>query len=109
MRKRWLPDPEAVWTDDDARRVLAAWKRTSEPLATFAREHGLGVNRLYWWKKRLGGEQAPSRLELVPARVTGQEQVSIVVRVANSVSIEIAKASPRLIAELIGELTRAGS
>jgi transposase-like protein len=108
MRKRWLPDPEAVWTDEDARRVLAAWKRTSEPLATFARKHGLGVNRLYWWRKRLGGEQAP-RLELVPARLTGEEEVSIVVRVASNVSIEIAKASPRLIAELIGALTRAGS
>ena len=89
--------------------MLAAWKRTTEPLATFARENGLGANRLYWWKKRLGGEQAPSMLELVPARVTGGEEVSVVVRIANNVSIEIAKASPRLIAELIGELTRAGA
>lgn len=109
MRKRWLPDPEAVWTDEDARRVLAAWRRTAEPLATFAREHGLGVNRLYWWKKRLGVERAQSQLELVPARIIDAEEVSVIVRIANNVSLEITKASPRLIAELIGELMRSGS
>jgi hypothetical protein len=107
MRKR-LPDPEAVWTDDDARRVLAAWERTTEPLAAFAREHGFGVNRLYWWRKRFASESAPPPV-LVPALVTRQEEVSVVVRIADNVSIEIANASPRLIAELVGELVRSGS
>lgn len=104
-----LPDPDAVWTDDDARKVLAAWERTTEPLAAFAREHGFGVNRLYWWRKRFASEPAQSPPELVPARVTSEEEVSVVVRIANSVSIEITNASPRLIAELVGELARSGS
>lgn len=108
MRKR-LPDPEAVWTDDDARSVLAAWERTTEPLAAFAREHGFGVNRLYWWRKRFASESASPPPVLVPALVTRQEEVSVVVRIANNVSIEIANASPRLIAELVGELVRSGA
>ena len=108
MRNR-LPDPEAVWTDDDARKVLAAWERTTEPLAAFAREHGFGVNRLYWWKKRLAREPAQSPPELVPALVTSQDEVSVVVRIANSVSIEITNATPRMLAELIGELARSDS
>jgi hypothetical protein len=107
MRIR-LPDPEAVWTDDDARRVLAAWERTTEPLAAFAREHGFGVNRLYWWRKRFAREPAQPP-QLVPALVIRQEEVSVVVRLANNVSIEIANASPRVIVELISELGRSGS
>jgi transposase-like protein len=108
MRKS-LPDPEAVWTDGDARRVLAAWERTTEPLAAFARAHGFGVNRLYWWRKRFASEPAPLPPALVPALVTRAEEISVVVRIANNVSIEIANASPRVIAELISELGRSGS
>jgi hypothetical protein len=52
MRKS-LPDPDSTWTDDDARTVLAAWRRTKQPLGTFARENGMVANRLYWWRKRL--------------------------------------------------------
>lgn len=103
-----LPDPDEVWTDDDARKVLAAWQRTTKPLAAFAREHGIGVNRLYWWRKRLGERDRPS-LDLVPAVITGADELSVVVRIANNVSVEIANASPQMLAKLIGELARSCS
>lgn len=102
-----LPDPDATWTDDDARTVLAAWRRTKQPLGTFARENGLVANRLYWWRKRLKGEPTAA-MEFVPAVIARDEdaEVAIVVRIASHVTIEIAKASPRMIAEIVGELAR---
>ena len=99
-----LPDPDATWTDDDARTVLAAWRRTEQPLGTFARENGMVANRLYWWRKRLSD---PTRaMEFVPAVITSDAEVALVVRIASNVTIEIAKASPRTIAEIVGELAR---
>lgn len=99
-----LPDPDATWTDEDARTVLAEWRRTKQPLGTFARERGLVANRLYWWRKRLKEPVAP--IAFVPAVLVSEAEIAIVVRVASSVTIEIAKASPRMIAEIVGELAR---
>ena len=98
-----LPDPNTTWTDDDARTALAAWRRTKQPLGTFARENGMVANRLYWWRKRLS---EPTRMEFVPAVIASDAEVAIVVRIASHVTIEIAKASPRMIAEIVGELAR---
>jgi hypothetical protein len=101
-----LPDPDATWTDDDARTVLAAWRRAKKPLGTFARENGMVANRLYWWRKRLS---EPTRaLEFVPAVIASEvaAEIAIVVRIASHVTIEIARASPRMIAEIVGELAR---
>ena len=67
-----LPDPDATWTDDDARTVLAAWQRTKQPLGTFARENGLVANRLYWWRKRLRGEPTAA-MEFVPTTTKGND------------------------------------
>ena len=99
-----LPDPDSTWTDDDARTVLAAWRRTKQPLGTFARENGMVANRLYWWRKRL--LEPASALEFVPTVIANEtdNEVAIVVRIASHVTIEIAKASPRMIAEIVGEL-----
>jgi hypothetical protein len=101
-----LPDLDATWTDDDARTVFAAWRRTKQPLGTFARENGMVANRLYWWRKRL---KEPTRaVKFVPAVIASdaEAEVAIVVRIASHVTIEIAKASPRMIAEIVGELAR---
>lgn len=49
-----LADTSRRWTEDDARRVLAAWARSEETVGAFARHHGLPVHRVYWWHRRLG-------------------------------------------------------
>jgi transposase-like protein len=66
------------WTPAKAQRTLAAWERSGLPLATYARQHGFGAERLRWWRNRLRGEadteagakttEAPPRF--VPAVVT---------------------------------------
>lgn len=58
------------WTAGEAREVLAAWKRSGLPLATFARRRGLSAERVRWWRQRLGDWRAEGRAKLVPVVVT---------------------------------------
>jgi len=107
MRTR-LPDPAEAWTDDDARAVLDEWRRSGEPVAAFARRHGLTASRLYWWKKRLRVPALPSpapTLSLVPASIVSGE-VTLTIRMPGEVAIEVANASPSWTAALIAELAR---
>lgn len=60
------------WREADARVVLGAWRRSGEPLARFARRHGIAVQRLKRWAKRLGGDGAVRfhRVRLVARQAT---------------------------------------
>jgi hypothetical protein len=64
------------WTKKEARQVLAAWKKSGLPLGTFARERGVGAERLRWWRKRLSETATVKRkkkvtaVRLVPAAVS---------------------------------------
>lgn len=55
----------ARWTVAEAERELAGWRASGKSLAAYARERGLKVQRLIWWKRRLSVEQeeaaAPTR------------------------------------------------
>ena len=42
------------WKADDARRVLAAWRRSGQSLAAFSQVHGVNKQRITWWRARLG-------------------------------------------------------
>jgi transposase-like protein len=42
------------WTEEEGRRVIEAWSRSGETVPAFARRVGLGAQRLYWWRVRLG-------------------------------------------------------
>lgn len=55
------------WTEDDARRVIAAWEASGESLASFARSTGLLPQRLYRWRQRLAGETAIERVPSYPS------------------------------------------
>lgn len=64
------------WTKAEARQVLAAWKKSGLPLGTFARERGVGAERLRWWRKRLSETATVKRkkravpVRLVPAAIS---------------------------------------
>lgn len=63
------------WTKAEARQVLATWRKSGLPLATFARGRGVSAERLRWWRKRLSEPAAAKRkrkattVRLVPATV----------------------------------------
>ncbi len=111
MRNLRVPDPHATWTEDEGRAALEAWRASGASLAAFARRERLGVQRLYWWKRRLGWDapqQALAPLSLVPAMVIGTSAAStgITIRLPNGVAIEVADASPAWVAAVAVELAR---
>lgn len=82
------------WTPSEARKALARWKKSGQPMATFARRLGVSSQRLRWWQGRLGEWNEPaeaSSARLVPAVVTSVSAgAAVMVHVPGGVTIEIA-------------------
>ena len=53
------------WTEQEARAALAALSRSRKPVSVFAAEHGLDPQRLYAWRRRLGGAESTTFRELI--------------------------------------------
>lgn len=53
------------WTEGDAREVIAALDRSGKPVSLFAAEHGLDPQRVYLWRRRLGGAERTTFQELI--------------------------------------------
>jgi transposase-like protein len=56
------------WTEAEAQAMLEAYEASGLSVAEFARRHGLGPQRLRWWKKRRAEEAGPA-LSFVPVHV----------------------------------------
>lgn len=122
MRARTSLDPDLIkrrWNAATARKVLGAWRASGVPLAVFAREHGIGVWRLGWWRKRFdagagpreGGAVPIAPLTFLPAAVVsgGGERAQIAVRLPSGVEVEAADVNAlpvQWVAELARELGR---
>ena len=60
-RGKTSPVPKSGrWTIGTARGVLEALEQSGLPAARFAARHGVGVERIYWWRRRLGRGKTPS-------------------------------------------------
>lgn len=53
------------WSADDARAVLAAVAATGLPFLAFSRAHGVDVQRLYAWRRRLDPSLVPPQQDFV--------------------------------------------
>jgi hypothetical protein len=53
------------WTEQEARAALAALARSRQSVSAFAAEHGLDPQRLYSWRRRLGGAEPTTFRELI--------------------------------------------
>ena len=53
------------WTERDAREAIAALDRSGQPVSLFAAEHGLDPQRVYFWRRRLGGAERTTFQELI--------------------------------------------
>jgi hypothetical protein len=98
-----LTENGRAWTDDEAQRILAAWRDSGESLSHFAHSHGLKPNRVRWWRDRLQPPPDCSKGDvqvsdcaggLVPVIVTGlqrgqQADVGPIVIKVGSVSIMV--------------------
>lgn len=107
----WRELVDRRWTEDDARRVLAAWRASGDSAYGFARDHGLNAQRLSWWSKRLGEwEHADVAAGFAPADVTGAPMATgaaVVVHVAGVViEAEANHVDARWLATLVRGLDR---
>lgn len=74
------------WGEATARRMLQEWEESDQSLAGFARERGVGVERLSYWRKRLAEVRANGGEE------KGQEAfaAAVVTRSAGGISVRLA-------------------
>ena len=55
MQRQGLPFDRLRWTEEDARNALKALHESGKSVSVFAAEHGIDPQRLYSWRRRLGG------------------------------------------------------
>lgn len=68
------------WTMSDGRTAVRALRASGATVAAFAREHGLHMERLRRWRKRVGKDVTPAAAQLVPVDViTGGARFEVVV------------------------------
>src|ERR1700735_4149234 len=53
------------WTREDAREVMGALERSGKSVSSFAADHGLDPQRVYLWRRRLGGAEPTTFQEIV--------------------------------------------
>jgi hypothetical protein len=104
------------WTVEEAREALQHWKQSGQSADAYASAHGFSAQRLWWWKKRLGGVTTSRKREtrlvakLVPAVIRVPEPVvverAVSIRVAGGLSVDIdaSRVPPSWVAELVAEL-----
>lgn len=108
------------WSPEEAQEVLKEWRASGLPLGRFARQRGLGAERLRWWKKRLGDwsekRGGTQKGALVPVVLTEQVaavevgRVPVVVRVPGGIVVEVAEptaVSAQWLAGVVSQLSRA--
>ena len=44
-----------TWTEEDGRKIVAAWRASGQTIAAFVKTHGIGDGRLRWWRDRVRG------------------------------------------------------
>jgi hypothetical protein len=62
----------SYWREDDARRIVEAWRDSGEPISRFARSLGVDWRRVSRWAARLG-PSVETRLRFHPVRVVDED------------------------------------
>jgi transposase-like protein len=83
MRADWIPKSRR-WTVVQARGVLEALEQSGLAVTQFAARHGLGVARLYEWRRRLERERkttaTPARFTEVRVAMPSSAAIELVLR-----------------------------
>jgi hypothetical protein len=61
----------SYWREDDARRIVAAWRKSGEPASVFAGRLGIDPRRVSRWASRLEAGHA-ERMRFLPVRVAAE-------------------------------------
>ena len=71
------------WREDQARAELAAFRDSGMTAAAYARTHGVSVQRLEYWTKRLGA--GPAEVAFVPVTLPTTSSAAIEIGVGDIV------------------------
>ena len=63
------------WTEEDALQILEAWKTSGKTLSVFARELGVGRQRIQRWVAQLGIDEPEPSVTFHPVRVIGESRL----------------------------------
>lgn len=62
-----------VWTEEQARRELEAWRASGQSIERYAKEQRVAGHRLRYWKERLSPRAAATKgkaVSFLPVRIT---------------------------------------
>ena len=77
------------WGEREGRAAVALWRRSGEPLATFARRAGFARSRLSYWARRIASAAAPSFAPVtILAAAARSSAISIELRSGRIVRVE---------------------
>jgi transposase-like protein len=81
----------AHWSPELAQRVLADLKRSGLSASSFAAKHELGLERIYYWQRRLKARasETEARTGLVEVRVSGPTDGGTSSRAPARIEIEL--------------------
>jgi len=103
---------EKRWGAEEARRVLAAWRRSGLSMNAFAQEHGFVAQRLGWWKQKVGdgGAELARFVPVVvgPATERAPTNATVVLRSPRGTAVEVLDTqavSPEWLSELVNGLS----
>ena len=97
-------DAAANWSEKEARRIFAAWKRSGKTAGAFAAEHGFHRQRLFYWKDRLASD-AKQAIKFAPAVLHNARSAVRIVVGPTSIEIDAAAVAPEWLASLIVRLS----
>lgn len=103
------------WTEEEAREVIEALKKSRETVGNFSQQHGLRPGRIYWWLARLEKTvpEKPSKLDnntsavFVPMTIRLPDQAPCIIARVNRNSVQIKLPSDTNSATWIANLVRA--
>ena len=66
------------WTPEHAQQVIHDWRASGMSMSKYSREHGLNLNRLWWWQKRLGQSISEGHgRSIKPANVSSSSEMFV--------------------------------
>jgi transposase-like protein len=95
------------WSADEAREVIAEWRRSGQSASAFSRARGYSAMRLSYWAKRVSSDAA---VRFVPVAVAGSDAgLPAVIEIEyEGVTLRVREAfGAEQIAQLCGALVRA--
>jgi transposase-like protein len=103
---------EKRWGAEEARRVLAAWRRSGLSMNAFAQEHGFVAQRLGWWKQKVGegGAELARFVPVVvgPTTTSATASATVLLRSPRGTVVEVLDAqavSPEWLSTLVNGLS----